>query len=61
MEGETISMQEIFRYKMTGRNEDGTVIGHFEPTGIRPKFLVEAVSYGISLPPELFQPDSKLG
>lgn len=60
MEGETITMQEIFRYKMTGRNEEGDVIGHFEATGIRPKFLVDAVSYGITLPAELFRPDTRL-
>ncbi len=60
MEGETITMQEIFRYKTTGRAEDGTVIGHFEATGIRPKFLAEAVGYGITLPAELFRPDTRL-
>ena len=42
MEGETITMQEIFRFKMTGRGEDGSVLGHFEATGIRPKFLAGA-------------------
>jgi pilus assembly protein CpaF len=60
MEGETITMQEIFRYKVTGREEDGTVIGHFEATGIRPKLLAEAVAYGITLPAELFRPDTRL-
>ncbi len=57
MEGDTITMQEIYRYKITGRNEDGTVIGHFEATGIRPKLLSEAVAYGINLPAELFRPE----
>jgi pilus assembly protein CpaF len=61
MEGQTISMQEIFRYKMTGRSEDGTVLGHFEATGIRPKFLQNAVEHGIDLPTELFRPDLRLG
>lgn len=61
MEGETVTMQEIFRYKMTGRADDGTVLGHFEATGIRPKFLDEAEAHGISLPAELFRPDVKLG
>jgi pilus assembly protein CpaF len=60
MEGETITMQEIFRFKVTGRQEDGTVTGHFEATGIRPKLLADAVAYGISLPAELFRPDNKL-
>ncbi|QZD87262.1 CpaF family protein [Qipengyuania psychrotolerans] len=61
MEGETVTMQEIFRYKMTGRADDGAVQGHFEATGIRPKFLDEAEAHGISLPAELFRPDVKLG
>ena len=57
MEGETITMQEIFRYKISGRDEDGNVIGKFEATGIRPKFLAEAIASGINLPAELFRPD----
>lgn len=60
MEGETVTMQEIFRYKVTGRAEDGAVIGHFEATGIRPKLLADASAYGISLPAELFRPDHQL-
>jgi len=59
MEGDTITMQEIFRYRMTGRNEDGTVIGHFEATGIRPKLLSDAVAYGVHLSAELFRPETQ--
>ena len=61
MEGDTITMQEIFRFKMTGREDDGTVLGHFEATGIRPKFLQDAEAHGISLPTDLFRPDLKIG
>ncbi|WP_247711637.1 CpaF family protein [Qipengyuania aurantiaca] len=61
MEGETITMQEIFRFKMTGRDDDGTVQGHFEATGIRPKFLQDAEAHGIKLPPELFRPEMRIG
>ena len=57
MEGETITMQEIYRYKVTGRDADGKVIGHFEATGIRPKFLADAETAGIHLPADLFRPD----
>jgi len=60
MEGETITMQEIFRFKKTGIDESNKVIGHFEATGIRPKFLLEAETYGVSLPAELFRPELKL-
>ncbi|QGN54464.1 ATP-binding cassette domain-containing protein [Novosphingobium sp. Gsoil 351] len=59
MEGETITMQEIFRFKMTGRDADNMVLGHFEATGIRPKFLNDAAAHGIELPAELFRPDLK--
>lgn len=60
MEGETITMQEIFRFKISGRDENNKVIGKFEATGIRPKFLAEAHAAGIDLPAELFRPDVEL-
>jgi len=59
MEGEVITMQDIFRYKLTGRADDGSVLGHFEATGIRPKFMTELHDRGINLPAELFRPDQK--
>jgi pilus assembly protein CpaF len=61
MEGPTITMQEIFRFKMSGRGEDGEVLGHFEATGIRPKFLQYASEHGIELSAELFRPSLRLG
>ncbi|ARU15040.1 CpaF family protein [Croceicoccus marinus] len=61
MEGETITMQEIYRYKITGRDENNNVIGRFEATGIRPKFHGDALSAGIHLQPELFRPDFEMG
>ena len=60
MEGETISMQEIFRFHRTGREDDGTVIGHFEATGIRPRFMADLAAHGIHLDPELFRPTTRL-
>jgi pilus assembly protein CpaF len=59
MEGETITMQEIFRYKMAGRDDAGNVLGHFEPTGIRPKFASELAALGIHLDPALFKPQTR--
>ena len=58
MEGEVITMQEIFRFKMTGRDENDMVRGHFEATGIRPKFMGELADQGIHLPADLFRPDA---
>jgi pilus assembly protein CpaF len=61
MEGETITMQEIWRFKMTGRDADGNVLGQFEATGIRPKFMSTLEAHGITLDPSLFRPGAKLG
>ena len=61
MEGDVITMQEIFRFKQTGRDEDGRVKGHFEATGIRPRFMDFLHTRGQELSPELFRPDRKIG
>jgi pilus assembly protein CpaF len=60
MESDIISMQDIFRFKMEGRDDNNNVIGHFEATGIRPKILEELSSQGINLSPDLFRPDRKI-
>jgi pilus assembly protein CpaF len=57
MEGEVVTMQEIFRFKMQGRDENNEVIGHFEATGIRPKMMEDLASHGINLSSDLFRPD----
>lgn len=57
MEGEVVTMQEIFRFKMMGRDENNQVIGHFEATGIRPKMMDELSAHGISLSSDLFRPN----
>jgi len=61
MESSVITMQEIFRFKVTGRSEENQVVGHFEATGIRPKLLTEAAANGFDLPSELFRPELKFG
>ncbi len=59
MEGDVITMQEIFRFRQTGVSSDGMVQGQFEATGIRPRFLDQVMAHGVSLPPDLFRPDAK--
>ncbi len=54
MEGEIITMQEIFSFRQTGVGADGTVEGHFQASGVRPKFSDRLRSYGISLPDTMF-------
>jgi pilus assembly protein CpaF len=59
MEGDIITMQDIFRFRQTGIGADGVVQGKFEATGIRPRFLDHAMSHGVSLSADLFRPDAK--
>jgi pilus assembly protein CpaF len=56
MEGDIITMQELFAFKQTGVAKDGTVLGHFAATGLRPKFGDRLKSFGIVLPDSLFDP-----
>jgi pilus assembly protein CpaF len=60
MEGDVVTMQEIFRYRQTGVSPEGQVIGRFEATGIRPKFIEQVMSHGVSLSADLFRPDARL-
>jgi pilus assembly protein CpaF len=54
MEGEVITMQDIFVYDREGVDENGNVIGRFRATGIRPRFTDRMMAYGIHLPVSLF-------
>jgi pilus assembly protein CpaF len=54
MEGDTIVMTDIFKYEQTGVAPDGSVIGHFKPTGIRPMFSPRLEAVGYKLSAELF-------
>ena len=56
MEGEVITMQEIFSFKQTGVGEGGVVVGHFSASGIRPRFLERLKSFGIGVSSTLFEP-----
>jgi pilus assembly protein CpaF len=54
MEGDVITMQEIFAFRQTGVAGDGTVEGHFQATGVRPKFCDRLRAFGITLPDAMF-------
>lgn len=56
MEGEVIQMQEIFRFVRTGMEPDGKILGHFEATGLRPRFLEDLTAMGIEFPGRYFEP-----
>lgn len=54
MEGDTITMQEIFKFTQTRLDERGKVVGHFGPTGIRPRCAERIKSFGIELESGMF-------
>jgi len=56
MEGEVISMQEIFRYKRTGLGPDGKIIGHFTANGVRSHYADRFRQWGYDLPPAIYEP-----
>ena len=55
MEGETITMQEIFLFERTGIDREGTVVGRFRATGIRPRFAEKLKACGMQLPRVFFE------
>jgi pilus assembly protein CpaF len=56
MEGEVISMQEVFRYQRVGLTPDNKIIGHFTATGIRSHFSERFRMWGYDLPSSIFEP-----
>jgi pilus assembly protein CpaF len=55
MEGEVVTMQDIFVYRKRGIRDSGEVLGEFIPTGIRPKFAERLAVTGIQLPVSMFE------
>jgi pilus assembly protein CpaF len=56
MEGEVVTLQEIFSFEQSGVDRDGRVKGRFVSRGIRPKFIDKFKAFGIPIPNELFDP-----
>lgn len=54
MEGDIITMQDIFIFEKTGLSPEGKVTGRFRATGVRPKCWERLKASGINLPPEMF-------
>ena len=55
MEQDVIIMQDIFRFKQLGIDQNGRAYGQFEATGVRPSFVNRLEAAGIKLPSNLFQ------
>lgn len=54
MEGETIVMQDVFRFDQSGIDENGKILGELRPTGLRPRINERIEQAGIHLPPSIF-------
>ena len=54
MEQDIIIMQEVFRYRQVGIDQNGRAFGQFESTGVRPSFINRLESKGIKLPSNMF-------
>ena len=55
MEGDMITMQDVFLFERTGLRKDGKVLGRFRSTGIRPKCSDRIAASGVQLPPDMFE------
>jgi len=58
MEGEVITLQDIFIFERKGIDQNGKVVGQFKATGIRPKFADRLEVAGIKVPEEIFSPEN---
>jgi pilus assembly protein CpaF len=56
MEGEMITMQEVFSFKQTGLGDDGAVLGHHTSSGVRPRFIERLRNFGITISANVFDP-----
>ncbi len=56
MEGDVISMQEIFRYQRVGLTPDNKIVGHFTATGVRSHFSERFRMWGYDLPAAIYEP-----
>ncbi|KUJ80445.1 type II secretion system protein E [Ruegeria marisrubri] len=56
MEGDVISMQEIFRFQRVGLTPDNKIIGHFTATGVRSHYSERFRLWGFDLPPSIYDP-----
>jgi pilus assembly protein CpaF len=54
MEGDTIVLQDIFKFEQRGVDRDGRVMGEHQATGLRPLFIEQLVAQGVQLPADTF-------
>jgi pilus assembly protein CpaF len=61
LEGEQVTMQDIFLFEKNGLAENGKVLGRFRATGVRPRFYEKLAASGIHLPASIFQTIVEIG
>ena len=61
MDGELVTLSDIFRFEQTGVDEKGKIIGRLKPTGIRPKFMHKFQEEGLVLPARIFMTKDEEG
>jgi pilus assembly protein CpaF len=59
MEGDIVTIQEIFSFKKSGIGENGVVLGEFMPSGIRPRCSEQLVTSGVQLPTSIFRHEAR--
>lgn len=55
LEGDTITTQDIFLFQQTRVDDDGSVRGHYQATGVKPRFIKRLASHGIQISPQIFE------
>jgi pilus assembly protein CpaF len=60
MEGDILQMQEIFKFVRVKTDPDGNIHGHYEATGVRPRFLTDLQAKGVNIPGSYFEPGKPL-
>ena len=55
MEGDVIVLQDLYRYRQTGFDDNGKALGVFEPTGLQPQFLSKFKAHNVELPRDLMR------
>ena len=56
MEGEVVTLQEIFSFRRTGMDAEGNVLGYYQASGVRPKFMSDLQARGVEISDNLFEP-----
>lgn len=56
MEGDTVTMQEIFGFQQSGVDASGSVVGQFRASGVRPKFHDRLKAFGLTVSDSIYDP-----